>query len=212
MSIWLTMKRIIILLSFLVIIPSPSFADQFRVNRVYDGGIIKAKNGGIEIKVRLVGIDAPGISNKKRETGQRFSQRSRKHLAALILNKTVDIKGYGLDGNNRLLGVVFVNGMNVNLEMVRSGMAEVNRGKPPRGFNIAPYRHAEQEARTARRGIWSQDDKYMSPKKWQEGKGQSDSLPPDLPAYRYYISPRELEERERKSGIAPPYTPPYRQK
>ena len=31
--------------------------------------------------------------------------------------------------------------------MIKSGLAEVYRGKPPRGFDTAPYRQAEEEAR-----------------------------------------------------------------
>ncbi len=50
----------------------------------------------------------------------------------MVLYKTVDIKGYGLDRYGRILGVVFVDGKNVNLELVKSGLAEVYRGKPPK--------------------------------------------------------------------------------
>ena len=91
----------------------------------------------------------------------------------MILNKTVDIKGYGLGPYNRILGVIFLNGMNVNLEMIRAGLAEVYRGKPPKGFDIAPYRQAEKEAQEMKRGMWRLGDKYISPKDWrrmQRGK------------------------------------------
>jgi len=86
----------------------------------------------------------------------------------MVLNKTVDIKGYGLGRCGRILGVIYLNGKNINLEMVKGGLAEVYRGKPPRGFNIEPYRRAETEARRARRGMWSLGDKYVSPKDWRK--------------------------------------------
>ena len=63
---------------------------------VYDGDTIKAVGHDIEIKVRLVGIDAPETAKKKRKHGQPYSQEAKKYLSSLILNKTVDIKGHGL--------------------------------------------------------------------------------------------------------------------
>ncbi len=57
--------------------------------------------------------------------------------------------------------------------MVKAGLAEVYRGKPPHGFDLAPYRNAEREARAAKRGVWSLGSEYISPKKWrkmQKGK------------------------------------------
>ena len=51
--------------------------------------------------------------------------------------------------------------------MVREGLAEVYRGKPPRGLDIGPYRQAEAEARKAGHNMWSLD-KYISPKEWRK--------------------------------------------
>jgi endonuclease YncB( thermonuclease family) len=45
------------------------------------------------------------------------------------LNKTVEIKGYGLDRYNRIFGVVYYYGMDINLELIKAGLAEVYRGK-----------------------------------------------------------------------------------
>jgi endonuclease YncB( thermonuclease family) len=100
-------------------------------------------------------------SNNKKE-GRLKKQK------AFVLNSTVDIKGYGLGPYNRVLGVILlVNGININLEMVKAGLAEVYRGKPPRSFNITPYLQAEKEAREGKRGMWIQGDKYISPKDWR---------------------------------------------
>ncbi len=163
-----TLKAIFILIAFLLILPTASFAGQFKVNRVIDGDSIKAVGHDIEIKVRLVGIDAPERGRKKNDPGQPFSTKATKFLAGLVLNKTVEIKGYGLDRYNRVLGVVFVNGTNVNLEMVKAGLAEVYRGKHPRLLNAKIYREAESEAKKAKRGLWALGDKYISPKEWRK--------------------------------------------
>ena len=86
----------------------------------------------------------------------------------MILNKVVNIKGYGLDGYNRILGLIYLNGKNINLEMVRAGLAEVYRGRPPKGFDSTSYLKAEAEARGAKRGMWSLGDKYISPREWRK--------------------------------------------
>ena len=72
---------------------------------------------------------------------------------------------YGTDRYNRTLGVVYVDGKDINLEMVKVGLAEVYRGKPAPGFDNHPYQKAEDAARRAGVGMWSLGDKYMSPKK-----------------------------------------------
>ena len=95
-------------------------ADQFKVVRVVDGDTIKLRSADskFDITIRLVGIDAPETSEKKNEPGQPFSQTATKHLAGLVLNKSVEIKSYGTDRYGRTLAVVYCNGTNVNLEMV----------------------------------------------------------------------------------------------
>lgn len=154
---------------FLVVllIPLTGLAGQFKVTRVYDGDTVKAEGQDVEIKVRLVGIDAPETSKSKRQPGQPFSQQATKYLAGLVLNKVVDVKGYGTDRYGRILGVIFLDGKNVNLEIVKAGFAEIYRGNPPHGFDPEPYRQTEEQARQAGRGMWVQGSKYVSPKEWR---------------------------------------------
>jgi len=94
---------------------------------VSDGDTVKAEGHDIEIRIRLAGIDTPETAKGKRKPGQPYSQRAKKYLAELVLNKTVDIKGYGLGPYNRVLGVIYLDGKNINLEMVKAGLAEVYR-------------------------------------------------------------------------------------
>ena len=84
------------------------------------------------------------------------------------MNKAVEIKYYGLDRYKRVLGVIFLEGKNINLEMIRAGLAEVYRGKPPKGFDSKPYLQAEAEAKKTQRGMWSLGEKYISPKEWRK--------------------------------------------
>ncbi len=85
----------------------------------------------------------------------------------MVLNKQVFIKGYGTGPYNRILAVVYVGKKNVNLELIKAGYAEVYQGKPPRGFDLSPYLTAEAQAKSQRRGMWSQGD-YISPKEWRK--------------------------------------------
>ena len=157
--------RIVLILLFL---PAVSFAGQFMVTRVTDGDTIKVTGDGSKITIRLVGIDAPETSKKKHEPGQPFSQKSTKYLASLVLNKVVDLKSYGTGRYGRTLGVVFVSGKNVNLAMIKAGLAEAYKGRPAKGFNPQPYKTAEQEARSNKRGMWIQGGEYLSPKDWRK--------------------------------------------
>ena len=63
---------------------------------------------------------------------------------------------------------IIASGRNINLEMVEAGFAEVYRGDPAPGQDLAPYWKAEEKARTAKRGMWTQGDKYISPREWRE--------------------------------------------
>jgi endonuclease YncB( thermonuclease family) len=143
----LYLRIILILLVF----PTVSFAGQFRVTRVTDGDTIKISRDGTTITVRLVGIDAPETSKRKNEPGQPFSRKATKHFASLVLNKSVTVESSGTDRYGRTLGVVFVNGKNVNLEMVKVGLAEVYRGKPAKGLDINIYRYNVRDARDRRK-------------------------------------------------------------
>jgi micrococcal nuclease len=146
-------------------------AGEYQVSRVVDGDTIVVNKGTTKLTIRLVGIDAPEVSHAKNQPGQPFSQQSTKHLAALVLHKTVDIKSHGPDRYGRTLGEVFLDGNNINLEMVKSGLAEVYRGTPAKGQNMEPYWKAEEEARRAGKGMWVLGDKYVSPREWRKTHG-----------------------------------------
>lgn len=148
-------------------LPALVFASEYKVTRVIDGDTLVVQKGATSLTIRLVGIDAPEVSHKKYEPGQPFSQQSTKYLAKLALNRPADVKSYGADRYGRALAEVFVGGNNVNLEMVKAGLAEVYRGTPASGHNMEPYRLAEEEARKAERGMWVLENKYISPREWR---------------------------------------------
>jgi endonuclease YncB( thermonuclease family) len=147
---------------------APAAAGQYKVTRVVDGDTIVIREGELKTLIRLVGIDAPETSKRKNEPGQPFGQVSTQHLASLVLNRTVEIKTYGLDRYGRVLGEVFQEGRNINLMMVAEGLAETYRGRPAKGQDMDPYRKAENEAKIARKGMWAMGERYASPMDWRK--------------------------------------------
>ena len=103
----------------------------------------------------MAGIAVPGASETERGRAQPYSGHARRFLAGLVLNRVVEIKGYGLDRFDRVWGVIYLNERNINLEMVRAGVVKAYRGPPPMGLDLGPYRRVEEEARKEGRGMWA---------------------------------------------------------
>ena len=110
--------KIIALIITILSVPVIAISGQYKCTRVTDGDTITVTQNGFKTTIRLVGIDAPETTRKKRDPGQPFSQNSTKFFAGMVLNKNVDIVPYGNDRYGRTLGIVYVDSKNVNLEMV----------------------------------------------------------------------------------------------
>lgn len=133
-------------------------AIEGRVVGVADGDTITVLTGGREsIRVRLAEIDAP-------EKSQAFGQRSKQSLSDLVFGKTVRVEQQDVDRYGRVVGRVFVGGTDVNAEQVRQGMAWVYR----QYLRDTTLLNVEQEARAARRGLWS-DLNPMPPWEYRHG-------------------------------------------
>ena len=138
----------------------------FRVVRVFDGDTVRVSGMGLTFKIRLVGIDAPE-TGWKGKTGQPYGREASDVLSRMVLERDVILKQYGTGGYNRMLAEVFRNGMNINLEMLQKGMAEVYQGKVAPGIDIDRYKETEAKAKMRRTGIWSQGRAYKSPRQWR---------------------------------------------
>lgn len=148
--------------------PGRAVAHEFKVDKVYDGDTIRVEGYGTEINVRLAGIDAPELCTENRDLGQPFCEDAQAFLSKQILGKVVEVKGYGHRNFNLMWGVIYLGDRNLNLEMVREGFAEVYRGKSPEGFDLEPFFAAEKEAAQAKKGIWSLEGEYVSPREWRK--------------------------------------------
>jgi len=145
----------VVMIPLLLGSPSLSLAGQFRVTRVHDGETLRAEGHGIEIVVRLAGIEAPESPSDTEQSNHNLALAAKSWLAEMTLNKVVEIEGHGMDEMNRVLGVLLIQEVNVNLEMIKAGYAKVYRGVPPHPLYLLPYLKAEQNAKRARRGMWS---------------------------------------------------------
>jgi endonuclease YncB( thermonuclease family) len=133
-----------------------------KVERVNDGDTLTAlKSDGTKLRIRLLGIDAPEIPHGTKP-GQPYGDEARDYLARLIGGRTIRAKSYGPDGSNGILALVFLGAVNVNVEMVQQGLAELYRGAPCKTY-CRDLRIAELRARQDRVGMWAQGDKYQSP-------------------------------------------------
>ena len=133
------------------------------VERVTDGDSVSAvTDNGTKLRIRLLGIDAPELPHNG-QPGQPFAEDARDYLDHLIGGKAVRVEVYGPDQYKRVLGVIWDEGVNVNLLMVAMGYAEVYRGTSC--IVYCQELHAnEAKARQDRVGMWAQGPKYESPR------------------------------------------------
>ncbi|HBB98860.1 MAG TPA: nuclease [Blastocatellia bacterium] len=121
-----------------------------RVVRIADGDTVTVLDAtNTQHRIRLQGIDAP-------ESHQAFGTQSKKSLSDMIFDKDVTVIYDKMDQYGRLVGKILLNGKDVNLEQVKAGMAwhykEYEREQSPEDREL--YARAEDEARSARRGLW----------------------------------------------------------
>lgn len=109
--------------------------------------VLDASN--LQHKIRLAGIDAP-------EKKQPFGDRSKQHLAEMVFDKTVTVKWDKRDSYGRTLGKVMINGVDVNLEQIKAGMAwwyeKYRKEQSERDQYL--YSAHEEDARARRIGHW----------------------------------------------------------
>lgn len=123
-----------------------------RVVAVLDGDTITVLDASRqEHRIRLSGIDAP-------EKNQPFGQASKESLSDQIYDRRVEVETSKRDRYGREIGKVRIGGTDANLEQVRRGLAwhyKRFQNEQPLEDRLA-YLHAEEEARAARRGLWSE--------------------------------------------------------
>ena len=135
------------------------------VINVVDGDTVHLLNDNQEkLKVRLHHIDAP-------ELDQSYGKESKFALEQLILNKKVTVISDKKDKYKRLLGVISLDEVDVNLEMIKAGAAW--HFKKYAKFDQAQeqyqiYDENEHQAKLKKIGLWK--EKAISPWLWRKNK------------------------------------------
>lgn len=109
-------------------------------------------------KIRLANIDTP-------EKNQPYGTKAKQVLSGLIFNKQVLIQTQEFDRYGRAVGVTYVDGINVNREMVARGAAWVY----PQYNRDQSLPAVENAAKSASLGIWALDQtKVIPPWEWRK--------------------------------------------
>ena len=134
-----------------------------QVTKVHDGDSIHITPPGQKrIIIRLAGIDAPEIK-------QPGGIASRDKLRSMILNRTASARCHKKDRYRRSVCVVYFNGKDMNLAMVRAGLAWHYKQYQNEQTRLQrwQYSRGEQQARRSGRGLWA-DDNRMPPWKYRK--------------------------------------------
>ncbi len=123
--------------------------DTARVTQVIDGDTIIIEG---DYRVRYIGIDAPEIYPKLETYGMEALEANRKLVEGKEVRLERDVSE--TDKYGRLLRYVYVDGIFVNAELVRQGLAEA-KAYPPDIEHQDYLDELEAEARQAGRGIWA---------------------------------------------------------
>ena len=132
----------------LLLLPHSLFSAEIKgkVVAVYDGDTITVLDEMDKgnFKIRLDKIDAP-------EKKQAFGSKAKQFLSALIFGKQVTVRYKAVDRYGRIVGVVYCDGVEINLVMVQNGYAwhYCHYDKTPE------YIQAEKQARTDKKGLWA---------------------------------------------------------
>lgn len=112
---------------------------------VLDGDTVKLRSDWHIYKIRLAGIDAP-------EKQQAYGVQSKIYLDHLIADKDVSIKVLSCDQYGRYVGKIYLNGKDINGEMIRSGYAwhyyHFDSNPVYAGFML--------DAQRSNRGLWQE--------------------------------------------------------
>ena len=121
-----------------------------QVVRIIDGDTLVVLDANkAQHKIRLTGIDAP-------ERKQAYGKKSKEYLSNLVAGKHVVIDYNKRDRYKRILGKVLLNNTDMNLAIVKAGLAwhykkyQKEQTKSDREL----YSRAEDEARRNKRGLW----------------------------------------------------------
>jgi endonuclease YncB( thermonuclease family) len=131
---------------------------QGRVVGVSDGDTVTVVDANsTQYKIRLTGIDAP-------EKAQAYGQKAKESLSDLVFGKSVEVEWSKQDRYGRIVGKIKLNGVDINLEQIKRGMAwhykQYLKEQSPE--DRVAYAQSESQARDQGVGLW-QDPTPIEP-------------------------------------------------
>ena len=127
---------------------------------VVDGDTADIRLQSGMIRIRLHAIDAP-------ERDQPHGAASKQALSRLVYGKQVNVEPIEQDRYDRLVARLWLDGLDVNAEMVKQGAAWVYR----RYADDPAYCAYEKAARDLKRGLWALPrDQRAAPWEWRKRK------------------------------------------
>lgn len=115
-----------------------------KVIAVLDGDTLLVLRNNRPVKVRLAEIDAP-------EKMQTFGETSRRSLSDMVLGKQVKVTSQAVDKYGRMVAHLGLNGLDVNAEQIRRGMAWEYSHFHGNKVLVA----LQEEAKQVPRGLWA---------------------------------------------------------
>ncbi|HSB70507.1 MAG TPA: thermonuclease family protein [Candidatus Methylomirabilis sp.] len=111
------------------------------------------------ISVRLLGVEPPVVSRPAQDggtpvPGQPFGREAETYARDLVLDKQVQLDTYGTDRKGRILAVVWLGGINVNVALVKEGLAWVGPSIPITKVR-AELEVAGRQAQVGKYGLWA---------------------------------------------------------
>jgi endonuclease YncB( thermonuclease family) len=128
--------------------------------RILDGRVVGISDGDTltllvdreQVRIRLAQIDAP-------ESNQPYGKNAKAALSAFAFGRRARVEVVDIDRYGRTVGEVFVDGIDVNREMVREGHAWAYT-KYSQSTEIIEL---EDSARNAKKGLWALPENQREP-------------------------------------------------
>ena len=131
---------------------------QGKVVKIADGDTLTLLVEKQQLKIRLSDIDTP-------ERKQPFGTRAKQALSELAFGKQARVVEVTMDRYGRIVGRVYVDGLDVNRELVAGGFVGVYR----KYSDDAELLELEAEAKQKGLGLWA-DPNPIPPWEWRKGR------------------------------------------
>jgi len=148
----------IVTLIFFLLLPFTTYPQLVgNVVSISDGDTFTMLVNKEQIKIRLHGIDCP-------EKKQDFGNVAKEFLSSYVFGKVVTVQNMNTDRYGRTIGIVTVDGVNINEKLLEEGLAWHYKtyDKNPEWSRL------ETDARNNKKGLWVQPN-AVSP--WDYRKG-----------------------------------------